>query len=152
MRARAGRAARSRRHGRISSLALEREFVGPGVRKRPPRREMWTPSVRVARVRRSAQGAGRREIQEVFDADGSKTMQREVVKVRETLQASQARAVAQTQEVQRNKDHIKSLLEKGDGDDELVDALRRDLHHHRCLGDLWAHACESHLTRLGKCT
>ena len=39
----------------------------------------------------------------------------------------EARVVAQTQEVQRNKAHIKSLLEKTDGDDELVDALRREV-------------------------
>ena len=101
---------------------LEREVSEAGVRKRPPRRDVDAVAQRELEEARKER---EREIQEVFEQKES--LQREVVKVKETLQASQARVVAQTQEVQRNKDHIKSLLEKGDGDDELVDALRREV-------------------------
>ena len=101
---------------------LEREVSEAGVRKRPPRRRRRR---RAASELEEARKEREREIQEVFEQKES--LQREVFKVKETLQASQARVVAQTQEVQRNKDHIKSLLEKGDGDDELVDALRREV-------------------------
>ena len=101
---------------------LEREVSEAGVRKRPPRRDVDAVAQRELEEARKER---EREIQEVFEQKES--LQREVFKVKETLQASQARVVAQTQEVQRNKDHIKSLLEKGDGDDELVDALRREV-------------------------
>ena len=101
---------------------LEREVSEAGVRKRPPRRDVDAVAQRELEEARKER---EREIQEVFEQKES--LQREVFKVKETLQASQARVVAQTQEVQRNRDHIKSLLEKGDGDDELVDALRREV-------------------------
>ena len=101
---------------------LEKEVSEAGPRKRPPRRDVD------AVAQRELEGARKereREVEEVFKERA--TLQHEVVKVKETLQASQARVVAQTQEVQRAKDHIRSLLEKTDGDDELVEALRREV-------------------------
>ena len=46
---------------------------------------------------------------------------------KEALAASKARNESQAQECARNRDHIRTLLDKTDGDNDLVDALRSEV-------------------------
>lgn len=65
-----------------------------------------------------------RAVEELTQAHHDTTVK--LAEVSATLKASKARNDSQAQECAKNRDHIKSLLEKTDGDDALVEALRAE--------------------------
>ena len=89
---------------------------------RPPRRDVDALAQAELDRKSEARSEAMAELAQKHEALGQQLEQ-----TRAKLDASKARNASQAQECARNKEHIRTLLDKTDGDDELVAALRAEV-------------------------
>ncbi|KAH8052143.1 3-oxoacyl-[acyl-carrier-protein] reductase [Aureococcus anophagefferens] len=89
---------------------------------RPPRRDGDALAQAELDRKSEARSEAMAELAQKHEALGQQLEQ-----TRAKLDASKARNASQAQECARNKEHIRTLLDKTDGDDELVAALRAEV-------------------------